>query len=163
MPVAWRLTLSLPQKTQLYFACCDTSIFLMFFLMEAPYRMPYLPQMPCFFVRRPIVSVLVFYVCKWQRKSVGKHGGDLVSASVQGRVWPRVERKASVRGAGSEPHLKLKDHWPPNLAEPHSPSLCSITARCTRVEPYSIPMISREPYIICTSAGGIHELVCTWQ
>ena len=39
MPVAWRLTLSFPQKTQLYFECCDTSIFLMFFRIEAPYRL----------------------------------------------------------------------------------------------------------------------------
>ena len=56
MPVAWRLTLSFPQKTQLYFECCDTSIFLMFFRMDAPYRMPYLPQMPTFFVRLPMVA-----------------------------------------------------------------------------------------------------------
>ena len=55
MPVAWRLTLSFPQKTQLYFECCDTSIFLMFFRIDAPYRMPYLPQIPTFFVRLPIL------------------------------------------------------------------------------------------------------------
>ena len=55
MPVAWRLTLSFPQKTQLYFECWLTSIFLMFFLIEAPYRMPYLPQIPTFFVRLPIL------------------------------------------------------------------------------------------------------------
>jgi len=63
MPVAWRLTLSFPQKTQLYFECCDTSIFLMFFLMEAPYRMPYLPQMPTFFVRLPILATCVHGRC----------------------------------------------------------------------------------------------------
>ena len=57
MPVAWRLTLSFPQKTQLYFECWLTSIFLMFFRMDAPYRMPYLPQIPTFFVRLPIFLV----------------------------------------------------------------------------------------------------------
>ena len=59
MPVAWRLTLSFPQKTQLYFECWLTSIFLMFFRMDAPYRMPYLPQIPTFFVRLPILATCV--------------------------------------------------------------------------------------------------------
>ena len=56
MPVDWRFTESLPQKTQLYLACCEISIFLMFLRIEAPYRMPYLPQIPTFFVRLPILN-----------------------------------------------------------------------------------------------------------
>ena len=54
MPVDWRL-LSFPQKTQLYLECWLTSIFLMFFRMDAPYRMPYLPH-PTFLVRLPILA-----------------------------------------------------------------------------------------------------------
>ena len=48
--------LSLPQKVHVYFECCETSIFLMTLRMEAPYRVPYLPVMPTFFVRLPLVS-----------------------------------------------------------------------------------------------------------
>ena len=36
MPVETRFTLILPQKAQLYLACWDTSIFLMFLRMEPP-------------------------------------------------------------------------------------------------------------------------------
>lgn len=44
---------TLPQKTQVYLECCDTSIFLMILRSEAPYRVPYFPQIPTFFVRLP--------------------------------------------------------------------------------------------------------------
>ena len=37
MPTAWRLTVSLPQKAQVYLACWEVSIFLTIFLSEAPY------------------------------------------------------------------------------------------------------------------------------
>lgn len=46
-------THTLPQKTQVYLECCDTSIFLMILRSEAPYRVPYFPQIPTFFVRLP--------------------------------------------------------------------------------------------------------------
>lgn len=48
--------LSFPQKVHEYFECCETSIFLITFRIEAPYRVPYLPVMPTFFVRRPILG-----------------------------------------------------------------------------------------------------------
>ena len=53
IPVAFRLTVSLPQKTQLYLACWVTSIFLITFLKVAPYLVPYLPQIPTFLVCFP--------------------------------------------------------------------------------------------------------------
>ena len=58
LPDARRLALDvvLAAEDAVGFECCDTSIFLMFFRMEAPYRMPYLPQMPTFFVRLPILA-----------------------------------------------------------------------------------------------------------
>ena len=43
--------ITLPQKQQAYFACCDISIFLTIFLREAPYLVPYFPTTPAFFVR----------------------------------------------------------------------------------------------------------------
>ena len=45
----------LPQNEQLYLACCVTSIFLMTFRRVAPYRVPYLPQIPTFLVCPVIV------------------------------------------------------------------------------------------------------------
>lgn len=44
---------TLPQNTQVYTECCPISIFLMDFLIEAPYRVPYLPVIPTFLVRLP--------------------------------------------------------------------------------------------------------------
>ncbi len=43
--------LTFPQKEHVYFPCCVISIFLMVFLREAPYLVPYLPQIPTFLVR----------------------------------------------------------------------------------------------------------------
>lgn len=45
---------SFPQKEQLYLECCVTSIFLITLRSVAPYRVPYLPQIPTFFVCLPI-------------------------------------------------------------------------------------------------------------
>lgn len=53
IPVACLFTAVFPQKVQPYLACCVTSIFLMTFLKVAPYLVPYLPQMPTFFVCFP--------------------------------------------------------------------------------------------------------------
>ena len=44
------ITLTLPQKTHVYFACCVISIFLTIFRSEAPYRVPYFPTTPTFLV-----------------------------------------------------------------------------------------------------------------
>lgn len=49
--------LSVPQKTQLNLECWETSIFFMFLRIDAPYRVPYLPQIPTFFVRLPMVEL----------------------------------------------------------------------------------------------------------
>ena len=46
-----------PQKLHEYFECCDTSIFLIIFLSEAPYLVPYFPTIPTFLVRLAIVKV----------------------------------------------------------------------------------------------------------
>ena len=51
MPVAVRFTESFPQKTHVYFECWLISIFFTCFRSEAPYRTPYLPVIPAFFVR----------------------------------------------------------------------------------------------------------------
>ena len=51
MPVAVRFTLSFPQKLQRYVECCDTSTLRRSFLRVAPYRVPYFPVIPTFFVR----------------------------------------------------------------------------------------------------------------
>ena len=48
--------LSFPQNEQLYFECWDTSIFLITLRIEAPYRVPYLPVIPTFLVRRPMFT-----------------------------------------------------------------------------------------------------------
>ena len=56
MPTAERLTLYLPQKLQKYLECWLTSIFLICFRSEAPYRVPYLPTIPTFFVRLDIAA-----------------------------------------------------------------------------------------------------------
>ena len=58
IPVQARLTLSFPQKTQLYLECWATSIFLTTFRREEPYRVPYLPQIPTFFVRLPYRNMI---------------------------------------------------------------------------------------------------------
>ncbi len=50
IPVDTLLTEVLPQNVQLYLECWVTSIFLMTFLKVAPYLVPYLPQIPAFFV-----------------------------------------------------------------------------------------------------------------
>jgi hypothetical protein len=67
--------LSLPQKAQLYLECCVISIFFTTFLMEAPYRVPYLPVIPTFFVRFPILN----YLCSTRRLTQphgpGRHTG----------------------------------------------------------------------------------------
>ena len=46
--------LTLPQKTQLNRACCETSIFLICLRIDAPYRVPNFPVIPTFFVCFPI-------------------------------------------------------------------------------------------------------------
>jgi len=51
MPTLWRLTVSLPQKTHVYFECWLISIFFTTLRSEEPYRTPYLPVMPAFLVR----------------------------------------------------------------------------------------------------------------
>lgn len=56
MPTAERFTLYLPQKLQKYLECWLTSIFLICFRSEAPYRVPYLPTIPTFFVRLDIAA-----------------------------------------------------------------------------------------------------------
>eukprot|EP00250_Pteridium_aquilinum_P002545 c12766_g1_i1 orf=13-336(-) len=50
MPTAFLFTAYFPQNSQKYLACWLTSIFLICFLKLAPYRVPYLPTMPAFFV-----------------------------------------------------------------------------------------------------------------
>ena len=49
-------SLTLPQKTQVYRACCEMSIFLTCLRREAPYRVPYLPTTPAFLVRLAMVE-----------------------------------------------------------------------------------------------------------
>ena len=74
MPVACLFILSLPQKVQVYFECCEISIFLTVFLREAPYLgfpndfsiysmcsrfsylVPYFPVIPTFLVRLAILK-----------------------------------------------------------------------------------------------------------
>merc|ERR1719348_1015818 len=51
IPTAERFIASLPQNLHVYLACWLTSIFLAIFLRDAPYRVPYLPTIPTFFVR----------------------------------------------------------------------------------------------------------------
>ena len=43
--------LTSPQNQQMYFPCCWISIFFIIFRSDAPYRVPYLPTTPTFFVR----------------------------------------------------------------------------------------------------------------
>lgn len=66
----WRFERTLPQKVQVYLACCVISIFLICLRNDAPYRVPYLPVTPTFFVR---------LVCKTGTKerkvSLGTGGG----------------------------------------------------------------------------------------
>ena len=54
MPVDNLLTVNFPQKVHEYFACWETSIFLISLRRDAPYLVPYLPAGPTFFVRFPI-------------------------------------------------------------------------------------------------------------
>jgi hypothetical protein len=56
MPTAERFTLYFPQKLQKYLECWLTSIFLICLRREAPYRVPYLPTIPTFFVRLDIAA-----------------------------------------------------------------------------------------------------------
>ena len=71
MPVAILFILSLPQKVQVYFECCEISIFFTVFLREAPYLdsqmifgpcteasylVPYFPVIPTFLVRLAILK-----------------------------------------------------------------------------------------------------------
>ena len=58
MPTAWRLMEYFPQKLQKYLECWLTSIFLICFRKLAPYRVPYLPTIPTFFVRLAIALSL---------------------------------------------------------------------------------------------------------
>ena len=51
MPTTERFTASLPQKTHVYFECWLTSIFFTTLRSEEPYRTPYFPVIPAFFVR----------------------------------------------------------------------------------------------------------------
>lgn len=51
MPTALRFMAYFPQKLQKYLLCWLTSIFLICFRRDAPYRVPYFPTMPTFFVR----------------------------------------------------------------------------------------------------------------
>lgn len=51
MPPANRFILVFPQKEHKYFEVLEINIFLTIFRSEAPYLVPYLPQMPTFFVR----------------------------------------------------------------------------------------------------------------
>ena len=47
--------LSFPQNTHEYFECWEISIFLITLRIDAPYRVPYFPVIPTFFVRFPIL------------------------------------------------------------------------------------------------------------
>lgn len=49
-----------PQKLQEYLECWDTSIFLIIFLREAPYLVPYFPTIPTFLVRFAILDSYVY-------------------------------------------------------------------------------------------------------
>lgn len=55
IPTASRFTVFFPHNPQAYFACCDISNFMMFFLRDAPYLTPYFPVIPTFFVCRYIM------------------------------------------------------------------------------------------------------------
>lgn len=46
IPTTVLLTESFPQNAQVYLACCVISIFLICFLNDAPYRVPYFPTTP---------------------------------------------------------------------------------------------------------------------
>merc|ERR1712226_1624071 len=56
IPTARRFMASFPQNGHVYLECCVISIFFTVFLREAPYRVPYLPQIPTFFVRLAILT-----------------------------------------------------------------------------------------------------------
>jgi len=58
MPTAFRFTASFAQNGHVYLACWVISIFFTVFRSDAPYLVPYLPQMPTFRVRLPIA-------CNW--------------------------------------------------------------------------------------------------
>jgi len=55
---------TLAQKWQAYLACCETSNFLMIFLKEAPYLVPYLPAIPTLTVLLVILdfSLINFFI-----------------------------------------------------------------------------------------------------
>merc|ERR1719198_1482389 len=56
IPPATRFTDCLPQKVQAYLECCKISIRFTTLRSEAPYRVPYFPVMPTFFVRLAMAS-----------------------------------------------------------------------------------------------------------
>jgi len=55
IPTHVRLMESLPQKTHRYVACWEISTFLINLRSVEPYRVPYFPEIPTFFVRFPIM------------------------------------------------------------------------------------------------------------
>jgi len=56
IPTAVLFTASLPQNVHVYVACCDISIFFTCFRSDIPYRVPYFPVTPTFFVLRAYVT-----------------------------------------------------------------------------------------------------------
>ena len=69
--------MSFPQKAHVYFECCEISIFLITLRIDAPYRVPYLPVIPTFFVRLPIVCERPVQKGRAADRRLG-HGGDTV-------------------------------------------------------------------------------------
>eukprot|EP01065_Artemidia_motanka_P051027 TRINITY_DN886_c0_g1_i5.p2 TRINITY_DN886_c0_g1~~TRINITY_DN886_c0_g1_i5.p2 ORF type:complete len:103 (-),score=11.27 TRINITY_DN886_c0_g1_i5:6-314(-) len=67
-PTALRLMANLPQGAQKCLECCEISIFLARFRRLAPYRVPYLPVMPTFTVRLPILLAFLSCVHKVSNK-----------------------------------------------------------------------------------------------
>jgi hypothetical protein len=65
IPTHVRFTESFPQKAQWKVECWETSIFRDNLRRVAPYRVPYFPVIPTFFVRFPI---LYYLCCRVERK-----------------------------------------------------------------------------------------------
>ena len=87
IPTAVRFTESFPQKRQVKRECWETSIFFTCLRSDEPYRTPYLPVIPTFFV--------LFCVCA-ARGQVGQR--------VAGRVVPRAAyARARVRPSCAGP------------------------------------------------------------
>merc|ERR1719335_1367123 len=72
IPTACRFTLVFPQKEHKYFARCCVSIFLTSFRKLAPYRVPYFPEMPTFFVRRAISQIFRTRACASSRRTASR-------------------------------------------------------------------------------------------